>query len=207
MAATAAVILAGGRGERLGRAIKANIEIGGIRLLDRVLSAVGGATPVFLARGAYGEADLAAPAGTSGIADAPGFAGPLAGLAAALDRLARMCDAPEFLFSVAVDTPFMPPGFLNEALARIGDAEAVVARYDGQDYPTNALWRTAAALSRLEGASSLKGLLAALVTVPLEWRSTDGENPFANLNTPADLDRLSRRAEAEFGVGKAGQTR
>ena len=42
MSRIAAVILAGGRGERLGGVIKANLTIGGTRLLERVTAVLGG---------------------------------------------------------------------------------------------------------------------------------------------------------------------
>ena len=47
----AAVILAGGKAERLGGLNKALIEIGGLRLVDRAIAAVGGCAPMLLAVG------------------------------------------------------------------------------------------------------------------------------------------------------------
>lgn len=201
---SAAVILAGGRGERLGRVVKANVAVGGVRLIERVVDSVGGAQPVLVARGAFAESDLPLPAGTLPVADAGG-GGPLAGLAGAIGWLEAQADGPEFILSVAVDTPFFPRDFLSAALARIGRADVVVGQFEGQDYPTNALWRVAAVRPQLGAVSSLKGLIRTLRSRVIDWTTRGGENPFANANTPAELAELERRAVAQFGVGKPEQ--
>src|SRR5690606_13300390 len=59
----AAVILAGGRGERLGGMVKAELRVGGVRLLDRVLPIVAGCRPVVVAHGPHDPARLELPAG------------------------------------------------------------------------------------------------------------------------------------------------
>jgi molybdopterin-guanine dinucleotide biosynthesis protein A len=203
----AAVILAGGRGERLGGEVKANIEIGGVRLIERVVIALASADPILVARGAFSDDDLPLPPGTTAIADAPGVGGPLAGIAGAVAWLGTARDAPDLLLSVAVDTPFFPPDFLSAAVARIGRGDAVVAQFDGQDYPTNALWRLSAVRPHLRAVTSPKGLVAEVRSKVLDWSSRGGENPFANLNTPADREALEQRAAAQLWVGNTDQNR
>ena len=207
MADAAAVILAGGQGERLGGAVKANIEIGGVRLIDRVVGAIGDASPILVARGGFSDEQLALPDGTVAVADANGLEGPLAGVVGAIQWLADEKLAPRFVLSVAVDTPFFPADFLAKALQIIGESDAVVARFAGQDYPTNVLW-SARAVAPLAGqTTSLKRLLGQLKTVGLEWDGAAEENPFANVNTFDELSALKLRVSAHFGVGKEGQTR
>lgn len=193
-----AVILAGGRGSRLGGTVKALMTVGGATLLDRARAALEGIDgPVVVAEGPH---DL------GGVTDPPGWSGPLAGIVAAKD-----VDA-EFLVSMAVDTPFFPPDFAGRAMAVIGDADAAVGRYQGQAYFTNALWRLSALRTALEGdpktlsAGGIKGLVQRLNVAWLDWPEGTDSNPFANINSPDDLDAAERRA-AEFGVGKAGQNR
>jgi molybdenum cofactor guanylyltransferase len=207
VADAAAVILAGGRGERLGGVVKGNIEIGGVRLIERVFSAVSGASPVLVARGGFSDDALQLPQGTIAVADALGAEGPLAGVAGAIAWLGQREAAPALLLSVAVDTPFFPAAFLAEALRTIGHADAVVARFAGQDYPTNTLWRVSAVAPLLGSVTSLKQLLRQIKTLPLEWKSGAGENAFANVNTVDELSDLKARAAAQFGVGKERQTR
>jgi len=207
VARAAAVILAGGRGERLGGAIKANLEIGGMRLIERVLGALNGAAPVLVARGEFSDAELTLPAGAVAVSDPEGSGGPRAGVAGAVRWLERLVEPPRFLLSVAVDTPFFPGTFLAEALDRIEDADAVVARFAGQDYPTNTLWRLEVIAPLIALPGSLKRLFADVKTVRLDWDGRVADDPFANVNTPAELAALRQRAGAHFGVGKGGQTR
>ncbi|HVY50390.1 MAG TPA: molybdenum cofactor guanylyltransferase [Devosia sp.] len=184
----AAVVLAGGRAERLGGVNKALIELGGRPLAAHLHDALAGCDPRLLAVGRNGY-ELA---GLTSIADpATPYAGPLAGVAAAVEALG---DGPvTHLLSVAVDTPFFPRDFLARAGERIGARDVVLAAYAGQDYPTNALWRLAALrdLPRLmrEGTAphSLRRLSAGLDCLRLDYAQELAEDPFLNVNTPADL--------------------
>jgi molybdopterin-guanine dinucleotide biosynthesis protein A len=194
----AAAILAGGKGERLGGVNKALIAIGGRRMIDHVLDACAGCEPVLLCGGENAfAADLpVAPANI--IADlASDYAGPLAGVAAAVAELEHR-GAPALLLTSAVDTPLMPADFAGRANAMIGDADAVVGSYGGQDYPTQALWRFAALHGLPDGVRtgtaphSLKRLMAAKKCVRLNYSALP-QNPFANANTPEELAALSAR--------------
>lgn len=204
----AAVILAGGKGERLGGVIKANLEIGGLRLLERATLAVAGSvSPILVAHGGLNPALLPLTGQHVPIPDpASDYAGPLAGVAAAVAWCLNQPSPPAYLVSLAVDTPFFPYDFVARALAAIGTAtSAVIARYDTQDYPTNALWRLTsigALPARIAGGTaphSLKRLAAELGAIHLDWPLSEVGDPFANANTPADLAALQGRAEREAG--------
>jgi len=194
LTSVAAVVLAGGRGERLGGVNKALLEIGGERLIDRARRIVHRCEPRLLAVGHY---HFTAHDFTS-IADLPtDYAGPLAGLAAAVEALR---DSPAlWLLSFAVDTPFFPGDFLDRALAQSSDADVVLACFGAQDYPTNALWRLSAIRSLPDGVRngsaphSLKRLTAFLEVRRLDYAHWSVDDPFANANTPDDLVNLRRR--------------
>lgn len=200
----AAVILAGGKGERLGGVIKANLEIGGLLLLERATLAVSGsASPILVARGAIDPALLPLTGQHVPIPDpASNYAGPLAGVAAAVAWCLSQASPPDYLVSLAVDTPFFPHDFVARALAAIGaEAPAVIARYGTQDYPTNALWRLASIgplpdrIADGTAPHSLKRLAAELGSIHLDWPPNEAGDPFANANTPDDLRALRARAE------------
>lgn len=190
----AAVILAGGRAERLGGVNKAEIVFGGERLIDRAQRAVNGCDPVLVA---VGPTDYEPPAGRP-IPDLPGeYAGPLAGIAAAIDALPGA--SAEWLLSLAVDTPFFPLDFVARAMAITHDADCVMSCFELQDYPTNALWRLSA-IRRLPddvragtAPHSLKRLAATLRTTRLDYAELASNDPFLNANTPQDLKNLALR--------------
>lgn len=114
-----AVILAGGRGSRLGGVRKADLRLGGVRLLDRVLSAVGGARCIAV----VGEEDLVVPDRVLSTRERPPFAGPAAGLAAGVDTLAtdRRSPAP-WIMVLGCDLPGVHRGVpvLVDAARRAG---------------------------------------------------------------------------------------
>jgi molybdopterin-guanine dinucleotide biosynthesis protein A len=198
MTAIAAVILAGGRGERLGGVDKARLEIGGVRLIDLAVAACNGCEPILLAVGRNDQT----VAGTRSVTDlATDYAGPLAGVAAAVDVLGP--NHPGLLLSLAVDTPFFPPDFVARALDLLSGGDAVIGAYGAQDYPTNGLWRLEALralpaqLRDGTAPHSLKRLAAGLTTRRLDYAPFGALNPFANANTPEDLATLRARAELE----------
>lgn len=201
-----AVVLAGGRGERLGGTVKANLRIGGVPLLARVTRAIGTrAAAVLVAHGGHDPAAMALADIHVPIPDLPAdYGGPLAGLAAAVDWCIRQPRPAEFLLAVAVDTPFFPADFLPRALAAIAPGgTAVTARCAGQDYPTDSLWRLSA-VRALPGEvragtapRSLRRYAAAIGAIPLDWPEGPAGDPFASLNTPEDRLALEARAALE----------
>jgi len=193
-----AVILAGGAGERLGGVRKANLRIGGVRLLDRIITAIGPVeTPLLVSTGPT-ALPLALPTGAVAVADlGESHAGPLAGLVAALAHLQSRSINHGLLISVAVDTPFLPPDFLTRMIAGMGDAPAAYAAWGDAFYPTNALWRLDALPTALSGTHhSLKALQHLLGARRIDWSDSAPLDPFANLNTLIDLMELQRRAQA-----------
>jgi molybdopterin-guanine dinucleotide biosynthesis protein A len=201
LSAPHAVIIAGGRGARLGGVRKADLRIGGARLIDRVTAQLGGiAVPTMVAIGAapYGGslpadsipvADLAAPVG-----------GPLAGLAAAVAHLRQSGIAEGVLVSVAVDTPFLPQRFAASMSEALGKDAAVFGTWGEAFYPPNAAWRLEA-LAELparvlqgKGPKSLRALLEEIDARRVDWTAEATQDPFCNLNTLDDLLALGRIA-------------
>lgn len=199
----AAVILAGGKGERLGGVVKAALRIGDLALLERVTAIVAPhASPLLVACGLLDPSQLGLEPRHVAIPDLPiDYAGPLAGVAAAADWLLRQPAPPDYLLSIAVDTPFAPPDLLPRLLAELPAASgAAIAHYGGQDHPTNALWRLPslaplpAAMAAGTAPRSLRRLAADLGAVPCPWLPSPAGDPFASINTPADLAAAQARA-------------
>lgn len=194
------VVLAGGEGTRLGCIRKADLRLGGVRLIDRVANRLAPANGRLLV--SVGPSTLAAPPGLIGIVDHAGDpGGPLAGILAAARHLAAMASPGDLLVSVAVDTPFLPEDYVSKLVAPVAaGARAAVSAWDGALYPTNAAWRLDALRPLLgDGTStspirSPKRLLESLDATIVDWAACSSENPFANLNTLKDLVLLARRA-------------
>jgi molybdopterin-guanine dinucleotide biosynthesis protein A len=203
----AGLILAGGRGERLGGAIKSELPVGGVRLLERVAARLDGCSPLLVAHGRIAPELLRLESRMIGVADLDGdYAGPLAGVAGAMAYLRTLTAPPELLISVAVDTPFLPEDFVARLVGELGAAPAAIAASGGQPYPTNSIWR----LGRfrdlpervLAGTAprSLKSLCAQAGGHLIEWPVGDAGDPFANVNTPEDLAALEQRAAAAAAI-------
>lgn len=198
---TAGLILAGGRGERLGGTIKSELVVGGVRLLERVASRLAGCAPLLVAHGRIEPALLGLEARMMAVPDLDGdYAGPLAGLAGAIAYLNGLAGVPELLISVAVDTPFLPEDFVGRLVDGLGEAPAAIASYGGQPYPTNSIWRVARFRDlpeRIAAGSaprSLKSLCSEAGGIEVEWPVAAGGDPFGNVNTPGDLAEMERRS-------------
>ena len=92
-----AVILAGGTGSRLGGASKADLELDGQRLLDRVLVAVADADTITVV------GDVAVPDGVHRTLEDPPRGGPVAGVAAGLSALDAASGAAEWTLVASCD--------------------------------------------------------------------------------------------------------
>ena len=199
-----AVIIAGGEGQRLGGVRKAELKLGGRRLIDRVADALGEVAPPLLV--ATGPGHRAPSGDYVGVPDLDAtLGGPLAGLAAAVDWLARNGVSDGLLVSVAVDAPFLPSDFVGVMTSALGDHAAVNAHWGDEFYPPNAVWRLSAVATLPErvragtAPKSLRALLLEIDAVSYDWQPRSPDNPFDNLNTVADMVRLGRRARLPLG--------
>lgn len=194
----AGLILAGGRGRRMGGIDKPFAPFGGRRLIEHVIErirrqvsrvAVSGAGEAARFAG-FGLPVLADPTGEGGLEP---FAGPLAGILAGLDWAAAL-PAPGVgaLAVFPTDTPFLPGDFVERGLAVLdGGAEVAMASSGGRPHPTVAVW--AAGLGgRLRRLLVEAGLRRA-DRVPDHFRVAWIDypvapfDPFFNINTRQDL--------------------
>lgn len=191
------VILAGGEGRRLGGR-KPERLLGGTPLIAHVIERArdwGGPIAVSCRQEPWSAAD----ARIERIFDAPGSAGPLAGLAAALTWAEGL--GFDKVMVTPCDTPFLPadlPRRLADALAvggatggaTGGAAGAAVASSGGRWHPACSLWRTESLSDVLCEAGgekrSLRGAAARAGAIAVDWPPEEAD-AFANINTPEDL--------------------
>lgn len=111
-----AVILAGGKGSRMGNVSKADLEVGGRRLLDIVLEAANGASTTVVV------GDVAVPDGVLLTREEPAGTGPAAGLLAGLEAI----ESPsEWVLVLACDLPDAPAA-VGQLLTHLPDVEDAV---------------------------------------------------------------------------------
>ncbi|HTM76744.1 MAG TPA: NTP transferase domain-containing protein, partial [Devosia sp.] len=137
-----AVIIAGGEGQRLGGVRKAELSIGGLRLIDRVAQRLGAVAPPLLVATGHGRLPCGNHIAIGDLNDR--YGGPLAGLAAAVDWLTAQGISDGLLASIAVDTPFLPPDFIAVMARALDNQPAVFAGWGEAFYPPNAVWQLSA---------------------------------------------------------------
>lgn len=189
-----AIILAGGRGSRLGGRDKAAIVLHGERLVDRVVSAArrGGAVDVIVA----GPAS-AIPAGCIGVREEPAFGGPLAALAAALDRPESARAAEALLLSCDLVDPEAAIARLTDA-GPLHDADALVLRDpDGREQWLAGRYRLAPLRASIATLGEVSGLpiRRALADLSIAFLDASAED-IADIDTPEDLDRARARGRS-----------
>jgi molybdopterin-guanine dinucleotide biosynthesis protein A len=180
-----ALVLAGGRGSRLGNVDKAAVTIGGTSLLDLLLSSLGQRVPVVVVgpeRPARGSVTF--------LRERPIHGGPVAGIAAGLEAVNTPVTA-----LLAVDMPWAG-ALVGQLVAELesGDAAALVP-VDGSGHrqPLCAVIRTEvlrAALRELGAAHgrSLRDLLALVDVRERPLREAE-MRWIEDIDTPQDLRR------------------
>ena len=178
------LILAGGRGQRLGGVDKGLQPWRGRPLVDHALARLAPQVGEVLISANRNAADYAAR-GARVLADASGdFPGPLAGILAGL----RAASTP-WLAVVPCDSPRLPADLFARLAAGLGDAPgAVVER--GRLEPVCCLLSTALADDLAgylaEGGRKVEGWVSRHA-VPVRFDRPEDAEAFANVNTPEDL--------------------
>ena len=193
-----AVVLAGGRGTRLGGTDKPGLVVGGQTLLGAVVSAVtsAGADRVVV----VGPERTAAGRAVRHVREDPPGRGPVAALACGLEQVS----AP-LVVLLAADLPFLRPADVTRlltALAARQDPGVVLLDDTGRPQWLVSGWRVA----RLRGAldcypgRSLGGLLGPLDPVLLPDETAAGEPPgWLDCDTAGDLRRAREWATRARG--------
>jgi molybdenum cofactor guanylyltransferase len=193
-----ALIFGGGRATRLAGVNKALLEVGGSRIIDRILVAVGPlADESVLLTNDDALQNLSA---LRLVYDPEPHAGVLPALAAGLAAASG-----EVCLAVACDMPFVSTRVFEQLLGLQAEtaADVVIPRTAGYLEPMHAVYRREpvaaairAALERGEQRMvSYFGHVQVREVGEVEWRRADPEGlAFFNVNTPEDLEEARRRA-------------
>lgn len=179
-----ALVLAGGRGSRMGGVDKGLQLLHGRPLVAHVIERLAPQADRLLIS-ANRHADVYAALGHPVLADPPGlaFAGPLAGMLAGLQTLPD--DA--WLLTAPCDCPWLPPD-LAERLRQAAQPHGLAFAQAGREHPTHALLH---ARLRKQLADYLqsggRAVLRWMRSLPHGVAHFDDEAAFANFNHLADL--------------------
>ena len=195
---TLGVLLAGGLARRMGGGDKPMRTIGGRTILARAIERLAPQCAGLILN-ANGDPHRFAFTGLIVVPDTvPGFAGPLAGILAALDWAAENRPGTEWVVSAAADSPFLPRDFVSRlhAAREAAGTRLACAESGGQPHPVNALWAVGLRDSlrhalvvederKIDRWTARHGIaLAGWPNVPVD--------PFFNANTAEDLAEAER---------------
>lgn len=200
----AGVILAGGLSRRMGGGDKGLLELAGRPILSHVIARFAPQVAQ-LALNANGDASRFRDFDLPVLADTvEGFAGPLAGVLAALEWAAANGSVTSVV-SAAGDTPFLPVDLVERLASAAGASPGriAVAHSGGRSHPVCALWpvslRTPLTRALAEGQRKVSAFIEGQDHIHVEFapEMQGGRvvDPFFNINTPHDI------AEAERIVG------
>lgn len=203
--AVTGVILAGGRGARMGGVDKGLVEVAGRPMVEHVLAAVErqtGAVTINANRSTERYARYGHPV----IADRmDGFQGPLAGMASALAAAAT-----EFVLVVPCDSPLVDASLgprLHAALVERG-ADVAVAHDGERMHPVFVLLRRAARAGLddflARGERRIDRWFAEEKTAVVDF--SDLPEMFLNVNREEDRSRLETRLEVQLEARPDGET-
>lgn len=199
---TLGVLLAGGLARRMGGGDKPLREVGGRTLIARAIDRIAPQC-VGLVLNANGDPQRFAGFGLPVVADTvEGFAGPLAGILAALEWVAAHRPGIGWVLSIATDSPFLPRDLVARLHAARAEADLPLAcaRSGDQTHPVVGLWPVTLAaelrhalvvedMRKIDRWTARHGIAEAI------W-PTEPYDPFFNANRPEDL------AEAEAILGR-----
>jgi molybdopterin-guanine dinucleotide biosynthesis protein A len=144
-----AIVLAGGSSRRLGGADKAEVRLGGVRLLDRALDAVDEARRIVVV-----GPRRPAPERVRWTRESPSGGGPAAALGAGLELVAATT-----VVVLAVDAPFVDAGVVRGLVRAVGEADgAVLVDAGGAPQYLVGAYRRAAMEAEVAAVDSLAGM-------------------------------------------------
>lgn len=188
-APSAAVILAGGRGSRMGGRDKPALSWHGRTLLQVALDAVGGC-PVVVVVGP--PRDL--PAGVRSVLENPAGAGPAAAVAAGLAALPGT-ESAALVAVLAADLPGVTCETIGRLCAAVADERggALLVDAAGRRQYLTGVWCRSALSSGVAARPDWTGRSLRELLAPLAAREVTGAEPeTADVDTPADWARWHR---------------
>jgi molybdopterin-guanine dinucleotide biosynthesis protein A len=184
------VILAGGRGSRMGGIDKGLVELAGRPLIEWVLDALAPQVGALIIN-ANRHHDIYARYGVPVIADSdPGFNGPLAGMSSAMRAAGT-----DWILTVPCDGPLLPPDLSSRLITALMSGGAPLATVIERErmHPVYSLMpvslEQALSADLAAGARKVADWVARLGPALADF--SDRPRAFSNLNSAEDVARLT----------------
>lgn len=182
------VILAGGRGRRMGYIDKGELIVNGRRLVDWVAQGLCAQGCELLISGSHDYG-----LGVSFVADDPdGVKGPVAGLFSASAFIQKYCTGQQGFFTSAVDSPYFPDNLCQRLYSPTHSQIAM----DGNGlHPTFAWWRLVdiQACRQMRVRATELSLKAVAQMVGARYCIWAGKELFFNINHANDVSKIALR--------------
>jgi molybdopterin-guanine dinucleotide biosynthesis protein A len=207
VANTDAVVLCGGRSQRMGTD-KCLLKVGSEAMLQRICRLLGSVTDQIVVVAAATQTLPPLPGQVVICRDEYPDAGPLAGLTTGLavinatrrqqsSRHTPHSGQRPAVYVCGCDSPFLHPQVVQQLSARLGTRDAVIVNHRGRDQFLNAVYASsveATARQLIEsGEPRMQSLVNMLDTIRVDSAEFTGVDPelqtFQNLNTPDEFQR------------------
>jgi molybdenum cofactor guanylyltransferase len=184
----AAVVLAGGRGKRIGGGKPLRL-LDGQRLVDRALGIARHLSPICAL--SVGSEEQSVDCEVPQIADPEPDWGALGGLAAGLDF--ALVQGLDLLITLPCDSPFLPGDLLTRLRGSLQSGKGAALPKSGEQlHVACGLWRVGVRAALIDyaqsGGRSLHGLAERVGFTEVTW-DYEPLDPFFNINTGQDLAR------------------
>jgi molybdopterin-guanine dinucleotide biosynthesis protein A len=177
-----AIVLAGGVGSRLGGADKAELRIGGVRLLDRVLDAVAEAERIVVV-----GPKRSSTRSVTWARESPPGGGPAAAIAAGLTETAS-----RIVVVLAVDLPGITVDTVHSIVSAVEHDGAVLVDDSGRDQVLAAAYRRDGLTARLESFDELEGVALRDVVGGMSLQRVSATTAARDLDTWDDVAAARR---------------
>lgn len=195
----AGLILAGGRGSRMGGQDKGLVEFNGKPMVEHVLAAVRPQVAEVLIN-ANRNVETYRQTGCQVVADTvTGFAGPLAGISAGMHAVSRT-----HVLVLPCDGPFVPAWLVQRLwAASAGKDDMIVAAHDGERlHPTYALLPVSVLVDLdaylAAGGHKIDTFYYRHAFAPVDF--SDYPQAFLNINTPEDVQKFAHLGSQGAGA-------
>ena len=171
----------------MGEIPKAKVELAGRSFADRATDALVGAERIVF----VGPSDEA-PAGSMAVQEEPPGSGPVAGIAAGIDKLSN-----EVIVVLAVDYPLIGASLVESLASDLRGDGRILVDPEGRDQPLAGAYRKKGLETALARLQNVVDVAVSELVIGLKLERVQGGAAAVDCDTPEDLAFLQGMADTE----------